>query len=106
MNGIKIRGTGRSVPGKLVTNQDLERIVDTSGEWIASRTGIQTRRHCAGEETFSSITAEAARRALEDAGVPPDQIGACIVATVTPETLVPSAACGLQAALEIGRAHV
>ena len=99
MNGIKIRGTGRSVPGKLVTNQDLERIVDTSGEWIASRTGIQTRRHCAGEETFSSITAEAARRALEDAGVPPDQIGACIVATVTPETLVPSAACGLQAAL-------
>ena len=99
MNGIKIRGTGRSVPGKLVTNQDLERIVDTSSEWIASRTGIQTRRHCAGEETFSSITAEAARRALEDAGVPPDQIGACIVATVTPETLVPSAACGLQAAL-------
>ena len=99
MNGIKIRGTGRSVPGKLVTNQDLERIVDTSGEWIASRTGIQTRRHCAGEETFSSITAEAARRAREDAGVPPDQIGACIVATVTPETLVPSAACGLQAAL-------
>ena len=99
MNGIKIRGTGRSVPGKLVTNQDLERIVDTSGEWIASRAGIQTRRHCAGEETFSSITAEAARRALEDAGVPPDQIGACIVATVTPETLVPSAACGLQAAL-------
>ena len=96
MNGIKIRGTGRSVPGKLVTNQDLERIVDTSGEWIASRTGIQTRRHCAGEETFSSITAEAARRALEDAGVPPDQIGACIVATVTPETLVPSAACTLQ----------
>ena len=99
MNGIKIRGTGRSVPGKLVTNRDLERIVDTSGEWIASRTGIQTRRHCAGEETFPSITAEAARRALEDAGVSPDQIGACIVATVTPETLVPSAACGLQAAL-------
>lgn len=99
MNGIKIRGTGRSVPGKLVTNQDLERIVDTNSEWIASRTGIQTRRHCAGEETFSSITAEAARRALADAGVSPDQIGACIVATVTPETLVPSAACGLQAAL-------
>ena len=99
MNGIKIRGTGRSVPGKLVTNQDLERIVETSDAWITSRTGIQSRHFCAGEETFSSITAEAARRALEDAGVPPDQIGACIVATVTPETLVPSAACGLQAAL-------
>lgn len=96
MNGIKIRGTGRGVPGKLVTNRDLEKIVDTSDEWIASRTGIQTRHHCAGEETFSVITAQAARRALEDAGVSPEEIGACVVATATPETIVPSAACALQ----------
>ena len=99
MNGIKIRGTGRGVPGKLVSNRDLEKLVETNDEWISSRTGIKTRHHCAGEETFSAITAQAARRALADAGVSPEEIGACIVATVTPETLVPSAACGLQAAL-------
>ena len=96
MNGIKIRGTGRGVPGRLVSNRDLEKIVETSDEWIVSRTGIRTRRYCAGEETFSAVTAEAARRALADAGVSPEEIGACIVATVTPETMVPSAACGLQ----------
>ena len=103
MNGIKIRGTGRSVPGKLVTNRDLEKIVDTSDEWITSRTGIKTRHHCAGGETISAVTAEAARRALADAGVSPEQIGACIVATVTPETLVPSAACILQRELNLPR---
>ena len=75
MNGIKIRGTGRGVPGKLVTNRDLESIVDTSDEWIASRTGIRTRLHSAGS---------------------PEEIGACVVATATPETIVPSAACALQ----------
>ena len=96
MNGIKIRGTGRGVPSKLVSNQDLEKLVETNDEWITSRTGIQTRHHCAGEETFSAITAQAARRALADAGVSPEEIGACIVATVTPETMVPSAACTLQ----------
>lgn len=96
MNGIKIRGTGRGVPGKIVTNRDLESVVDSSDQWIVSRTGIRTRHFCAGEETYSTITAAAAKSALEDAGVPPDQIGACIVATATPETLVPSAACTLQ----------
>ncbi|WP_325200625.1 beta-ketoacyl-ACP synthase III [Oscillibacter sp.] len=96
MNGIKIRGTGRSAPGKLVTNRDLETIVDTSDAWITSRTGIKTRHHCGEGETISAVTAQAARRALEDAGVSPEEIGACIVATVTPDTLVPSAACMLQ----------
>ena len=96
MNGIKIRGTGRSVPGKLVTNRDLEKIVETSDEWITARTGIRTRHHCAEGERISAITAEAARRCLADAGIGPEEIGACIVATATPETLVPSAACALQ----------
>lgn len=96
MNGIKIRGVGKRVPGKLVTNQDLEKVVDTSDEWITSRTGIRTRHHCAGKETFSYITADAAKGALADAGVSPEQIGACIVATATPETACPSAACTLQ----------
>nr|WP_325213147.1 beta-ketoacyl-ACP synthase III [uncultured Oscillibacter sp.] len=96
MNGIKIRGTGRSAPGKLVTNRDLEKVVDTSDEWITARTGIKTRRHCGEGETISAVTVQAARRALEDARVSPEEIGACIVATVTPDTLVPSAACTLQ----------
>lgn len=96
MNGIKLRGTGQGVPGKRVTNQDLERIVDTSDEWITSRTGIKARRHCAGGEAVSALAAAAARDALADAGITPDQIGACIVATATPENLVPSAACTLQ----------
>lgn len=103
MNGIKIRGTGRSVPNKLVTNRDLEKIVDTSDEWITARTGIKTRHHCGEGESISSITAEAARRSLEDAGISPGEIGACIVATATPETLVPSAACMLQRELNLPR---
>ena len=99
MNGIKIRGTGRGVPGRLVTNRDLERIVDTTDQWIASRTGIRTRRYCTEEEPVSAITAAAARGALESAGVAPEEIGACIVATLSAETLVPAAACTLQGEL-------
>ncbi len=85
-----------AVPSKTVTNQDLAALVETNDEWITSRTGIQRRRHCAEGESISVLTAEAAQKALERAGVTPDQIGACIVATVTQENLVPSAACGLQ----------
>ena len=95
MNGIKIRGTGRAVPEKVVTNQDLARIVETNDEWITSRTGIQRRRHCSGEN-HTTLCVSAAKAALDRSGVSPDQIGACIVATVTADTLVPSAACMLQ----------
>ena len=95
MNGIKIRGTGRAVPEKVVTNRDLEQIVETNDEWITNRTGIQRRHHCIGE-THTSLCVSAAKAALDRAGVSPDQIGACIVATVTADTLVPSAACMLQ----------
>ena len=95
MNGIKIRGTGRAVPEKVVTNRDLEQIVETNDEWITSRTGIQRRHLCIGE-THTSLCVSAAKAALDRAGVSPDQIGACIVATVTADTLVPSAACMLQ----------
>ncbi len=98
MNGIKIRGTGRCVPEKAVTNQDLARIVDTNDEWITTRTGIRTRRHCT-TETHTDLCVGAAKAALARAGVRPEEIGACIVATVSPDTLVPSAACRLQAAL-------
>ncbi|MGM9606406.1 MAG: beta-ketoacyl-ACP synthase III [Oscillospiraceae bacterium] len=95
MNGIKIRGTGRCVPEHIITNEMLAQQMDTSDEWITSRTGIRRRHHCTGEST-SGLCAEAARAALTKAGVSPDQIGACIVATVTPEALVPSTACVLQ----------
>ena len=95
MNGIKIRGTGRCVPEKIVTNEDLAKIVDTSDEWITTRTGIRRRHHCT-TETHTTLCVGAARAALEKAGITPDQIGACIVATVTADPLVPSAACVLQ----------
>ena len=95
MNGIRIRGTGRCVPERTVTNGDLAKIVDTSDEWITTRTGIERRHHCT-TETHGALCAAAARQALERAGVAPEDIGGCIVATVTGDTLVPSAACALQ----------
>lgn len=61
MNGIKILGMGRSVPARVVTNDDMARIVDTSDEWISSRTGIRTRHHCQGE-THTQLCREAAQR--------------------------------------------
>lgn len=95
MNGIKIRGTGKCVPQRVVTNEDLSCIVETSDEWVASRTGIR-RRHLADTESHTDLCVGAARAALADAGIGPEEIGACIVATVTADTLVPSAACMLQ----------
>ena len=95
MNGIKLRGTGRAVPAGVVTNDDLARMMDTSDEWITSRTGIKRRYRCAAE-THTRLCVQAAKSALERAGASPADIGACIVATVTPDTIVPSAACMLQ----------
>ncbi len=101
MNGIRIKGTGRCVPQRVVTNADMEKIVETSDEWITTRTGIQRRHHISEGESITGMTVQAARRALENAGVTADQIGACIVATLTPDTLVPSAACWLQRELDL-----
>lgn len=95
MKGIKILGTGRCVPQGVLTNQDLSQRMDTSDEWITSRTGIKRRHHCKGE-TLTWLSLQAAKEALRKAGVAPEEIGACVVATVTPETLVPSTACMLQ----------
>lgn len=99
MNGIKIKGTGRCVPDHILTNEDLAKIVETNDEWITSRTGIRHRHHLSPGETITDMTVTAARRALERSGVAPEEIGACIVATLTPDMLVPSAACVLQQAL-------
>ena len=95
MSGIKICGMGHYAPPKLMTNEDLTKIVDTSDEWITTRTGIKTRHHCV-EETHVDMCREAARMALKNAGVAPEEIGACIVATLTPDYLAPSAACLVQ----------
>lgn len=96
MNGIRIKGMGMCVPSHIVTNDDLAQIVDTNDEWITTRTGIKTRHHIGADETLHDITVKAAKDALKNAGVTADQIGACIVATMTPDTIMPSAACRLQ----------
>lgn len=98
MNGIKLRGTGRCVPANVVTNDDLAKLVDTNDAWITARTGIRSRYRC-GAETHTELCVNAARAALKRAGVAPSEIGACIVATVSADTVVPSAACMLQRAL-------
>lgn len=99
MSGIKIRGTGHKAPKNIITNQDLAQRVDTSDEWISSRTGIRRRHHCQEGETATSLCVEAARKAIENSGVSADEIGACIVATLTPETMVPCTACMVQTEL-------
>ena len=98
MNGIKLRGTGRCVPANTATNDDLAQLVDTNDAWITARTGIRSRYRCT-TETHTDLCVNAARAALKKAGVSPAEIGACIVATVSADTVVPSAACMLQKAL-------
>jgi 3-oxoacyl-[acyl-carrier-protein] synthase-3 len=102
MSGIKIKGTGRFAPQKVVTNADLAKIVDTSDEWITTRTGIHTRHYCT-TETHTDMCVGAARQALENAGVSPEEIGACVVATFSADYLSPSAGCMLQR--ELGLPH-
>ena len=96
MNGIKLISTGSAVPKKVVTNDDLAKIVDTNDEWISTRTGIRSRRYCTDGESHTSLCLAAARQALERGGVTPGEIGICLVATVTPDFLSPAAACLLQ----------
>lgn len=95
---MKIKGTGHYVPGKTVTNEDLSRIVETDDAWIVSRTGIR-RRHVCTAETHTELCRRAAEAAIADAGILAEEIGACIVATVSADTIVPSAACMLQRSL-------
>ena len=95
-----IVGWGYEVPAKVITNHDLEQIVETSDEWIRSRTGIE-ERHVAADpkETTSSLAVIAARRALEVADVPPNKIDLIICSTTTPEYSFPATACLVQNAL-------
>ena len=91
-----IAGVGSYVPCTVLTNADLEKKVDTTDEWITTRTGIKERRICADGEFTSDLAANAARRAMEKAKVTADQIDLIIVATITPDMLFPSTACLVQ----------
>lgn len=99
MTYARIAGIGSFLPEKVVTNKDLEGMMETSDEWIRERTGIK-RRHIAGDhETTSSISLEAARRAMEMAGVTADELDLIVVGTCTPDKVIPSTACIVQRAL-------
>lgn len=89
-------GTGSALPKKIITNHDMEQIIDTSDEWITTRTGIQARRHCTGDECHTSLCLEAARKALEHSGVKPEEVGVCVIATLTQDFLTPATSCVLQ----------
>lgn len=97
IRGAAIVGTGMYVPEKVLTNADLERMVDTSDEWILARTGIRERRISAPEQASSDLSVIAARRALEMARISPDEIDQIVLATTTPDRILPSCACTVQA---------
>lgn len=94
----RIIGTGSCLPETVVTNDDLSKIMDTSDEWISTRTGIKERR-LVKEETTASMSVTAAKRAMEDAGVSPQEIDLIIVGTLTGDCITPSTACEVQAAI-------
>jgi 3-oxoacyl-[acyl-carrier-protein] synthase-3 len=97
----RIIGTGSYLPEKVLTNRDLERMVETSDEWIVTRTGIRERRIAGDDQMASDLALEASRRALAAAGIAPEDLGLIIVATTTPDMIFPSTACILQAKLGI-----
>lgn len=93
---MKIAGTGSYVPEKILSNAELERMVDTTDDWIISRTGIRERRIAAADEPTSAMATKAAQRAIEAAGISAEDIDLLIVATITPDTFFPSTACHVQ----------
>src|SRR5512135_3911461 len=97
----RIVATGSHLPKKILTNRDLETMVDTSDEWIVTRTGIHERHIAAKDESTSDLALQASRRALEMAGIDAQEIDLIIVATTTPDMIFPSTACILQEKLGI-----
>src|SRR5581483_4088377 len=100
----RIAGLGRHVPERILTNADLERMVETSDEWIINRTGIRERRIAAPHETTSTLATAAARRALADANIAAEDLDLVICATTTPDGLFPSVASLVQEAIGARRA--
>ena len=93
---VCVAGTGSYLPERVLTNEELSKRVDTSDEWIFSRTGIRARRIAAEGEHTSHMASAAARKALEQAGIDASEIQLIIVATITPDTLTPATACYVQ----------
>jgi 3-oxoacyl-[acyl-carrier-protein] synthase-3 len=92
----RIAGLGSAVPAKIVTNDDLSKFVDTSDDWITTRTGIKQRRVSESDEATSDLALSAASKALKQAGVSPEDLDLILVATCTPDMLFPSTGCTLQ----------
>lgn len=99
----RIIGTGSCLPKAVVTNDDLSKIMDTSDEWIRSRTGIRERR-LVKEETTTGMSVMAAKKAMENAGISAEDIDLIIVGTITGDYVTPSTACEIQAAIGAERA--
>ena len=100
MKGLHIISTGRCLPHRAVTNDDMTKLVETSDEWITTRTGIKQRYLCEGENQLD-LAIGAARQALERSGIDKKDLGACVTATFTGEYATPSTACLIQKALEL-----
>ncbi len=101
---VSITGVGSYVPSRVLTNADLEKMVDTSDEWITTRTGIKERRLAARDEYTSDLAARAAMKAIQRAGISPAEIDLIIVATITPDMPFPSTACLVQQKIGARRA--
>ena len=99
---VGIGGTGSFLPDRVVTNGDLEALVDTTDAWIVSRTGIRERRRADDGVLSSDLGADAGRRALRAAGIPPERVGGLIVATSSPDRIQPATACAVQTKLGLG----
>jgi 3-oxoacyl-[acyl-carrier-protein] synthase-3 len=97
----RVVGTGSYLPQKVLTNEDLERLVDTTDEWVVTRTGIRQRHVAADDENASDLALAAGRKALEAGGISAQDIDLIIVATTTPDMIFPSTACLLQAKLGV-----
>jgi 3-oxoacyl-[acyl-carrier-protein] synthase-3 len=99
--GMAIAGTGRYLPEKVLTNEDFARRLDTSDEWIRTRTGIRERRQIGPGECTSTMAVAASKRALADAGMTPKDLDLLICATVTPDCPLPATSCFIQDGLGI-----
>ncbi len=101
MKGLQLITTGGALPERTVTNEDLSRVVDTSDEWITTRTGIRTRHYCGADENAATLAIRAAKQALERSGLTPEEIACCVCATLSAPDATPSVACQVQHALNL-----
>ena len=101
MNGFRLIGTGYALPGRVLSNEDMTRYVETSDEWITTRTGIRQRYFCEEGQNTTTLAIEAAQKALASSGVDKGDIGCILVATSTGEYAMPSTACLVHRALEL-----